>query len=86
MTIAIDAMGGDYGLSVVIPASVRAAKRNPKLNLILVGDESQIARHLKKQGITLGSNSAAQYSIVHATEVVGMDELPSQVLRNKKDS
>lgn len=79
-------MGGDHGLSVVIPASVRAAKSNPKLNLILVGDESQIIRHLKKQGVTLGSQSAAQFSVVHASEVVGMDELPSQVLRNKKDS
>ncbi len=86
MTIAIDAMGGDHGLCVVIPASVRAAKSNPKLNLILVGDEAQVVRHLKKQGVILGSKSAAQYSVVHASEVVGMDELPSQVLRNKKDS
>lgn len=79
-------MGGDHGLCVVIPASVRAAKSNSKLNLILVGDEPQIIKHLKKQGIILGSQSAAQYSVVHASEVVGMDELPSQVLRNKKDS
>lgn len=86
LTIAIDAMGGDHGLSVVIPASVRAAKSNPKLHLILVGDESQIVNRLKKQGIALGSNSASQFSVVHASEVVGMDELPSQVLRNKKDS
>lgn len=79
-------MGGDHGLCVVIPACVRAAKSNPKLNLILVGDESQVISHLKKQGINLGTSSAAQFSVVHASEVVGMDELPSQVLRNKKDS
>lgn len=86
MTIAIDSMGGDHGLCVVVPACVRAAKSNPKLNLILVGDESQIVQHLKNQGVSLGAKSSAQYSVVHASEVVGMDELPSQVLRNKKDS
>lgn len=86
LTIAIDAMGGDHGLSVVIPASVRAAKSNSKLKLILVGDESQIVNRLKKHGIALGSRSAAQFSVIHTSEIVGMDELPSQVLRNKKDS
>ncbi len=79
-------MGGDHGLSVVIPACVHAAQSNPELNLLLVGDETQVINHLKKLGISLSSQSAAQYSVVHASEVVGMDELPSQVLRNKKDS
>ena len=79
-------MGGDHGLSVVIPACVRAAKKNPELNLILVGDEALVAKHLKKQGVRLSGHSDTQFSIVHATEVVGMDELPSHVLRNKKDS
>jgi glycerol-3-phosphate acyltransferase PlsX len=86
ITIAIDAMGGDHGLSVIIPACIRAAQRNSDLNLLLVGDESQVVKHLKKQGVTIGSPGAAQFSVVHASEVVEMDELPSQVLRNKKDS
>ncbi len=82
ITIAIDAMGGDHGLSVVIPACVRAAKSNPDLKLILVGVHDKINEHLKKQGVA----SSKQFSIVHASEVVGMDELPSYALRNKKDS
>ena len=82
ITIAIDAMGGDHGLSVVIPACVRAAKRNPNLKLILVGVHDKINAHLKKQGVL----SSKQFSIVHASEVVAMDELPSHALRNKKDS
>jgi glycerol-3-phosphate acyltransferase PlsX len=86
ITIAIDAMGGDHGLSVVIPACVRTAKSNPHLNLLLVGDEIQVRKHLKNHGISLSGQSAGQYTIVHASEVVGMDELPSHVLRNKKDS
>lgn len=75
-------MGGDHGLSVVIPACVRAAKSNPDLKLILVGVHDKINAHLKKQGVS----SSKQFSIVHASEVVAMDELPSHALRNKKDS
>ncbi len=75
-------MGGDHGLSVVIPACVRAAKNNPNLKLILVGVHDKINAHLKKQGVL----SSKQFSIVHASEVVTMDELPSHALRNKKDS
>lgn len=84
VTLAIDAMGGDHGLSVVIPASIKAAKQNPSLHLILVGDEQQIIPCLTKHGVTLSYNQ--QLSIKHASEVVDMDELPSHALRNKKDS
>lgn len=75
-------MGGDHGLSVVIPACIRAAKKNPDLKLILVGAQDKVSAALKKQGAL----SSKQFSIVHASEVVSMDELPSHALRNKKDS
>lgn len=81
-TIAIDAMGGDHGLEVVIPACVRAVKKNSDLKLLLVGYENQIKKHLKKHNAL----ENPQFSIVHASEVVAMDELPSHALRNKKDS
>ncbi|EHL30247.1 phosphate acyltransferase PlsX [Legionella drancourtii] len=82
ITIAIDTMGGDHGLSVVIPACVCAAKDNPNLKLILVGIQDKINAYLKKLGVA----SSQQFSVVHASEVVAMDELPSHALRNKKDS
>ncbi|RMX18406.1 phosphate acyltransferase PlsX [Legionella jordanis] len=82
ITIAIDAMGGDHGLKVVIPACVRAARHNPDLKLILVGDQGQVNAHLKKSGV----NNNHQFTIVHASEIVAMDELPSHAMRNKKDS
>lgn len=75
-------MGGDHGLSVVIPACVRSAKKNPNLNIILVGVHDKVSASLKKHGVL----SSKQLSIVHASEVVNMDELPSHALRNKKDS
>ncbi|STX42499.1 fatty acid/phospholipid synthesis protein [Legionella donaldsonii] len=82
ITIAVDAMGGDHGLTVVIPACVRAARNNPDLKLLLVGEQNQVNAHLKKFGITNNS----QFSVVHASEIVEMDELPSHAMRNKKDS
>jgi glycerol-3-phosphate acyltransferase PlsX len=75
-------MGGDQGLKVVIPACVRALKTHAQLKLLLVGDQSQIVKHLKKNGTSINS----QLAVVHASDVVGMDELPSYALRNKKDS
>lgn len=75
-------MGGDHGYNVVVPACVRAAKNNPNLKLILVGVQDSITAALKKQGVL----NSKQFSIVHASEVVAMDELPSHALRNKKDS
>ena len=86
ITIAIDAMGGDHGLEVVIPACVLAARNNPDLHLVLVGDQQQVVNHLKKIGISSSSPIYRQFSIEHASEVVAMDELPSHALRNKKDS
>ncbi|WP_058506475.1 phosphate acyltransferase PlsX [Legionella quinlivanii] len=81
ITIAVDAMGGDHGLKVVIPACVRAVQQNPELKLILVGDQTQVNSLLKKH-----TANPEQITVVHASEIVGMDELPSQAMRNKKDS
>ncbi|KTD19476.1 phosphate acyltransferase PlsX [Legionella israelensis] len=82
ITIAVDAMGGDHGLKIVVPASVRAIKKHPNLKLLLVGDQEQINVMLKKHG----AKDSKQISVVHASEIVSMDELPSHALRNKKDS
>lgn len=82
ITIAIDVMGGDHGLKTLIPACIRAAKQNPELKLLLVGNQTQISSQLEKLNLI----NSSQYTIVHASEVVEMDELPSHALRNKKDS
>ncbi len=75
-------MGGDHGLDIVIPACIRAIKNNPDLKLLLVGVQDKISASLKKYGML----SCQQFTIIHASEVVTMDELPSHALRNKKDS
>ncbi len=80
--IALDAMGGDHGLSVVIPAALQALKKHPDIQLILVGDETKIKASLDLER----AESTDRLQIRHATQVVMMDESPSTALKNKKDS
>ena len=80
--LAIDAMGGDMGLECTVPACLDFLDRNPGPELILVGRESEISATLSR----LGRSTSDRLSIVHATEVVGMDESPANALRHKKDS
>jgi glycerol-3-phosphate acyltransferase PlsX len=81
ITIAIDAMGGDIGPPVTVPAALDVLAKYPYLRLILVGDEDVLRAHLQSQ--TYDSN---RIHIQHASQQVEMDELPSQALRFKKDS
>jgi len=80
--IALDAMSGDYGPSVVIPAALRILSEQNNLHLILVGDEAI----LKPQLSYRCANQIPHLSIHHAGQQVEMDERPSHALRNKTDS
>lgn len=75
-------MGGDHGPAVTVPAALQALQQDPRLRLILVGDEVILKNELGKHR----SSSHDHLSIRHATQQVQMDELPSQALRTKKDS
>lgn len=79
--IALDAMGGDFGVPVVVPAAVEFLREDPGVELILVGREELIRRQL--DGLAA---DVSRLRVRHASEEVGMDELPSRALRNKKDS
>jgi glycerol-3-phosphate acyltransferase PlsX len=75
-------MGGDYGPSEIVPAALSTLNKHEELTLLLVGKEDVIKQELQK-------NNAANHErieIVHAPEVVEMDEAPSHALRNKKQS
>lgn len=80
--IAVDAMGGDHGPAVVVPAAVKVLQQRPELNLILVGDEAVLTGALGSQPVV----PTGRLDIKHASQQVGMSELPSQTLRTKKDS
>ncbi len=77
--IALDAMSGDHGPSVIVPAALCALERIPLLKLTLVGDET-VLREM------LGDAGGDRIEIRHTTQVVAMDEHAAQALRGKKDS
>lgn len=75
-------MGGDHGPSVTIPAAISFVKHEPDAELILVGLEETIRAELKR-------HKAAEHprlSVMHASEVVAMDDPLEVALRRKKDS
>ena len=80
--IAIDAMGGDFGPEVVVPAAVKALENNHNIDLILVGDEQILNQHIAG----INSPKAQALKIHHASEKVEMDDAPAMALRKKKDS
>ncbi|WP_295459158.1 phosphate acyltransferase PlsX [uncultured Thiodictyon sp.] len=82
-TIALDAMGGDHGPHVVVPAALSFLANNSVVDLILVGDQARIRSELGTKAI---KKWGERIRIHHATETVEMDESPSKALRNKKDS
>ena len=82
MRIAIDAMGGDDAPRAIVAGTVQAARENPSVSeLFLVGDQAAIQAELDQCGSVPSS-----IKVLHASEVVGMDERPAIAIRRKKDS
>lgn len=82
ITIAIDAMGGDHGPDVTVPAAFQLLAKNPMVKLILVGNQEILNAKVAAQNKKFKDRIIIQ----HAPEEVLMDELPSKALRNKKNS
>ncbi len=80
MRIAIDAMGGDYGPAVLVEGAVAAAREHG-LSVVLVGDKAAVEAELARLHVR-----DLSVSVRHASQVVEMDESPSQALRRKRDS
>lgn len=80
--IALDAMGGDNGPIVVVPAALKTLSAHPELKLILVGKRDLLDTHLKN----FGGENHPRIRICEASQVVEMDEPPAVALRTKRDS
>jgi phosphate acyltransferase len=82
MRIAVDVMGGDYGCGVVIEGAKLALQANKKISaLYLVGDQAAIHAALPHRGFR-----DHRVRVVHASEVVTMDDKPANAVRKKRDS
>ena len=80
--ISLDAMGGDHGLSVVVPAALEALQQHDDIILTLVGDEDKVHAQLAE----LKAEANERLLVHHASEQVDMGEPPAIALRKKKDS
>ncbi|GAU07896.1 phosphate acyltransferase PlsX [Desulfoplanes formicivorans] len=78
--IAVDAMGGDFGPEVVVKGAIEASQATG-ISLLLVGREEEIHKELAKY-----KTDKLPIQVVNASQVVGMTDKPSDVLRRKKDS
>ena len=82
MRIALDAMGGDHGPSVVVPAAAAVLKRQWDLELLLVGMEEPVGEALEEHGLS----EHPRVSVRPATQVVAAEDDVSQAMRSKRDS
>src|SRR4249920_175405 len=82
MRIAVDVMGGDHGCGVVIEGVKQALAADQTIaSLLLVGRESEI--HAAQKQAQLAD---ARLEIIHASEVLTMEDKPLEGIRKKKDS
>ncbi len=82
LTVALDAMGGDYGPSETVPAAAQALSLLPNLNIFLVGNEEILLPLLQQYSLS----SHPRLHLIHASQSVSMAERPVIALRNKTDS
>jgi len=80
MRIALDAMGGDHAPSVVVEGAVLAAKEWG-IEVVLVGPHERVKQELAKH-----DTSGLSLPVVHAEEVIGMDEHAAVAVRQKRHS
>jgi glycerol-3-phosphate acyltransferase PlsX len=82
MNIGLDMMGGDFAPQEAVKGAAEfLSSAAANIHLTLIGDEEQIKEHLKAYPIPTD-----KYSIVHAAEVIGMNEHPTKALKEKKHS
>lgn len=77
--VAVDAMGGDHGPEEVIAGALAYGREDAAVELLLVGDEARVARHV-------GGALPERVTLVHASQTIGMAEHPALALREKRDS
>ena len=79
--IVVDAMGGDFAPTEQVLGAVKALAEDKELSLILVGDKPQIEAVLSNC-----KYDSSRLEIVHTTETIGMEEIPTKAVKTKKDS
>ena len=79
--ILVDCFGGDHCPEAPVNGALAALRVNPDLQLLLTGDETLLKKELEGK-----EYDAARLEIIHAPEVIGCDEKPTDVVRLKRNS
>ncbi len=79
--ILVDCFGGDHCPEAPVLGALAAMERNPEVYLLLTGDESVLKKQLEGKAY-----DKSRLEIVHAPEVIGCDEKPTDVVRLKRNS
>lgn len=83
ITLAIDAMGGDFGPIVTVPAVERALLQFPNLKIFLVGESQVLAEFLS---INVKAKFGSRLEIIHAPLTISDNMKPSYALRNSQNT
>lgn len=82
MRVALDAMGGDFAPAPIVAGACEAVADLPELTVHLVGDQARIEAELARAP----DAPRDRLPIVHASQVVGMEDKPVEALRKKRDN
>ena len=77
--VAVDAMGGDHAPEEIVKGALIYARNRPDDQVILVGDEERVRSFM-------GTDAPPNLAVVHAAQVIGMEEHPALALREKRDA
>ncbi|GAH37838.1 unnamed protein product, partial [marine sediment metagenome] len=78
MRIAVDAMGAERGIGIVVEGAIRAIQEAPEIEIILVGDKDKI-----EEEIRLSHLKEIPFSMVHAPQIVEMTDSATVSLKEK---
>ena len=81
MKIVLDVFGGDYAPEETVAGAIKALQQNQEMELVLVGDKDRITEILQKLVFV-----SDRLEIVHAPDVITMDDVPTVAIRTKKTS
>jgi len=81
MRIAIDAMGGDNAPTEIVKGGLLAARENPCIHIVFVGDENRIKKIIDEH-----AEGNEHYEIFHTSQVITNSDSPVTSIKNKQDS
>ncbi len=81
LKIVVDAMGGDNAPAEIVKGAVEALAKRDNFKLVLTGDENLVGHELSKYDF-----DADRVEVVHCTQVITGDDVPTQAVRAKRDS